>query len=144
MAGESPRLLSGGNPQIPKGDGDAPVREYIAGMPGWKADVGRERDAIIERAVPGATRAVRWNAPFYGVPGGGWFATFRCFTRYVKVTFFDGVDLDPVPPEAGKDDRARHLHVHEGEDLDAALLTRWMQQASRLPGYGSASPGPRP
>lgn len=139
MADDTPALLAGGNPQIPKGDGDAPVRAYIAAMPGWKRDVGERLDAVIKAAVPGVRRAVRWNSPFYGTDGGGWFTSFHCFTRYVKVAFFDGVDLDPVPPEASKDPRARYVHIHKDDDIDDALLTRWMEQAARLPGYGSTA-----
>ena len=85
-----PKLLSGGNPQIAKADGDAPVQAYIAAMPGWKRDVGRRLDALITRTVPGVRKAVKWNSPFYGMEGQGWFLNFHCFTRYVKVAFFRG------------------------------------------------------
>ena len=130
-----PVLLAGGNPQIPKGDGDAPVRAYLAAMPGWKGDVGRRLDALIAAAVPDVARAVRWNSPFYGVPGNGWFATFHCFTRYVKVSFLHGAALDPLPPEPSKDERTRSLHVHEDADLDEAQLASWFRQAADLPGW---------
>ena len=130
-----PTLLSGGNPQIPKGDGPSPVRAYIEAMPGWKHDVGRRLDELIEATVPEVQRAVRWNSPFYGVAGNGWFASYHCFTRYVKLTFFRGADLDPVPPERGKDEHARHVHLHEHDDLDVDLLTSWIRQAADLPGW---------
>ena len=129
------RLLSGGNPQIAKADGDAPVKAYIASMPGWKREVGRRLDALIVRVVPGVRKAVRWNSPFYGVEGRGWFVAFHVFTRYVKVTFFRGASLIPVPPGGtGKD--ARWIDVHE-EDLDEAQMKRWLKQAAALPGWGS-------
>ena len=132
---EGPKLLSGGNPQIPKGDGDEPVQAYIAAMPGWKHDVGRALDALIERTVPDVRRAVRWNSPFYGVEGQGWFLSFHCFTSYIKVTFFRGAELDPPPPVDSKDPHTRYVHLPEGEDLDEPLLTRWIEQASQLPGW---------
>lgn len=137
MASESngPTLLSGGNPQIPKGDGAAPVRAYIEAMPGWKHEVGRRLDELIEATVPDVQRAVRWNSPFYGVAGNGWFASYHCFTRYVKVTFFRGADLDPVPPDRGKDEHVRYLHLHEHDDLDVDQLTSWVRQAAELTGW---------
>ena len=135
---DQPKLLSGGNPQIPKGDGDAPVQAYIEAMPGWKQDVGRRLDALIERAVPNVQKAVRWNSPFYGVEGQGWFTSYHCFTKYIKVTFFDGTSLDPVPPVESKDDNVRYFHIHEDDELDEKLLTKWMKQASRLPGWGGS------
>ncbi len=128
------RLLSGGNPQIPKGDGDAPVRAYIAAMPGWKQAVGERLDAVIEEAVPGVRKAVKWNSPLYGVEGEGWFLSVHCFTRYVKVTFFRGAALTPVPPGASKQKDVRYLDIHEGGALDEGQLTDWIRQASRLPG----------
>lgn len=128
-----PRLLSGGNPQIPKGYGDAPVQAYIEAMPGWKSEVGRRLDAIIERAVPGVRKAVKWNSPFYGVEDDAWFLSYHCFTKYVKVTFFRGASLDPVPPGPSKHAGVRYLDVREGQ-LDEAQFTDWVTQASRLPG----------
>lgn len=128
-----PRLLSGGIPQIPKGDGDAPVQAYIAAMPGWKRDIGRRPDALIEAAVPGAHKAVKWNSPFYGVEAGSWFLSLHCFTKYVKVTFFRGLSLEPVPPGASKSQDTRYLDIHEGQ-LDEAQFTAWVEQASKLPG----------
>jgi len=133
-AGAAPRLLSGGNPQIAKAEGDAPVQAYIAAMPGWKRDVGRTLDAIIERAVPGVHKAVKWNSPFYGVKGNGWFLSFHCFTRYVKVAFFRGTSLRPVPPGESKHEEVRYLDIHEDRRIDEAQLAAWVQQASRLPG----------
>jgi hypothetical protein len=130
-----PKLLAGGNPQIAKGDGDAPVQAYIAAMPGWKRDVGRRLDALVERVVPGVRKAVRWNSPFYGVEGQGWFLGVHCFTRYVKLSFFRGASLRPVPPVASKDENVRYVHIHEGEELDEAQLARWIKQASELPGW---------
>lgn len=135
MADKTPKLLSGGNPQIPKGDGDAPVRAYIAAMPGWKRAAGERLDALIEKAVPGVQKAVRWNSPFYGVEGKGWFASFHCFTRYIKITFFKGAALDPPPPVASKDADVRYLHIHEGEDVDEDQLARWLKQAAAIPGW---------
>lgn len=129
-----PKLLSGGNPQIAKGYGDAPVQAYIAAMPGWKRDVGARLDALIEAAVPGVRKAVKWNSPFYGVEEGSWFLSFHVFARYVKVAFFRGGALDPVPPVASKSQDTRYFHIHEGEALDEALFTAWVTQASRLPG----------
>jgi hypothetical protein len=133
-AGKRPRLLSGGNPQIAKGDGDAPVQAYIAAMPGWKRDVGRRLDAVIERAVPGVRKAVRWNSPFYGVEGRGWFLGLHCLTKYVKVAFYRGTSLRPVPPVESKQPGVRYVHVHEGDRLDEDLVTSWVRQAAKLPG----------
>jgi hypothetical protein len=129
------RLLSGGNPQIPKGDGDDPVQAYIAAMPGWKRAVGERLDEIITRTVPDVRKAVRWNSPFYGAPDAGWFVSYHCFTKYVKVTFFDGRQLDPIPPVGSKDANARYFHIHEGDELDEALFTNWTEQAAALPGW---------
>jgi hypothetical protein len=129
-----PRLLSGGNPQIPKGDGDGPVQAYLAAMPGWKQEVGRRLDALVERAVPGVRKAVRWNSPFYGVEGRGWFLSFHCITRYVKVALFRGASLRPMPPVASKQAQVRYLHVHEGDRIDAELVGAWIRQAAALPG----------
>jgi hypothetical protein len=133
-----PVLLSGGNPQIAKADGDAPVQAYIAAMPGWKSDLGRRLDAIITRSVPDVRKAVRWNSPFYGGEGQGWFASFHCFTKYVKVTFFNGASLDPVPPGASKDENVRYLDLREDDVLDEAQLAAWAAQASRLPGWSGS------
>lgn len=134
MAGE-PTLLSGGNPQIAKADGDAPVQAYIAAMPGWKRDAGRRLDALVERIVPGVRKAVKWNSPFYGVEGQGWFLSFHCFNRYVKVTFFRGAALDPLPPVGSKDANTRYFHIHEDEQPDEALVASWIRQAAALPGW---------
>ena len=130
-----PKLLSGGNPQIPKGEGDAPVQAYIAAMPGWKRAVGARLDALIVAAVPDVRKAVRWNSPFYGTAGGGWFLSFHCLTRYVKVTFFNGTALDPLPPVGSKDPRTRYLHVGEDGALDAEKFSGWVRQAAALPGW---------
>lgn len=132
-AKKKPKLLSGGNPQIAKGDGDAPVQAYIAAMPGWKRDVGRRLDALIVRTVPGVHKAVKWNSPFYGVEGQGWFLNFHCFTRYVKVAFFRGTSLRPAPPGESKHKDVRYLDIHEDE-LDEARVAAWVKQASQLPG----------
>ena len=129
-----PRLLSGGNPQIPKGDGDGPVQDYIAAMPGWKHDAGRQLDDLIERIVPDVKKAVRWNSPFYGVEGRGWFLSYHCFTRYMKVTFLRGSQLDPLPPEKSKDPNTRYLHIYEDRRVDDEQLTKWIRQAARMPG----------
>lgn len=128
-----PVLLSGGNPQIAKGQGDAPVQAYIAAMPGWKSDLGRRLDALITEAVPGVNKAVKWNTPFYGNDGDGWFVAFHCFTHYVKVTFFRGTSLDPVPPGASKQPEVRYLDIREGA-FDETQFTDWIRQASKLPG----------
>jgi hypothetical protein len=128
-------LLSGGNPQIPKGDGDAPVQAYIAAMPGWKHDVGRKLDDLIVKTVPDVRKAVKWNSPFYGAAAGeGWFTSFHCFDRYVKVTFFRGTSLDPVPPGASKTPETCYLDIYEDEPFDQAQFVSWIEQASRLPG----------
>ena len=132
--GAAPVLLSGGNPQIPKGDGDAPVQAYIAAMPGWKSDVGRRLNALIERTVPGVRKAVRWNSPFYGVEGMGYFLNLHVFTGHVRVTFFRGAELEPLPPGKMKDPDARHVDVHEGE-LDEAQMAAWVRQAAGIPGW---------
>lgn len=129
-----PVLLSGGNPQIPKGDGDGPVQAYIAAMPGWKRDVGRRLDALIVGAVPGVRKAVKWNSPFYGVEEGAWFLSLHCFARYVKVAFFRGAALTPTPAVASKVADTRYLHIHEHDTLDEARFIGWVRQASRLPG----------
>lgn len=135
MANDPPRLLSGGNPQIPKGDGDAPVRAYLAAMPGWKRDVGHTLDELIARAVPGVRKAVKWNTPFYGAPDGeGWFLGFHCITKYVKVAFFRGASLSPPPPVVSRQADVRYFHIHEGEAIDESLFISWVIQASRLPG----------
>ncbi|MFA5944319.1 MAG: DUF1801 domain-containing protein [Candidatus Thermoplasmatota archaeon] len=128
-----PALLSGGNPQIAKGDGDAPVQAYLAAIPGWKREVGRRLDALIVRTVPGVQKAVKWNSPFYGVAGQGWFLSFHVFTRYVKVTFFQGTSLRPVPGGGtGKD--ARWIDLHEDE-FDEKQLATWIRQAAAIPGW---------
>jgi hypothetical protein len=129
-----PVLLSGGNPQIAKGYGDAPVRAYIAAMPGWKSDLGRRLDAIVERVVPGVKKAVKWNSPFYGVEGQGWFLSFHCYTRYVKVAFFRGASLRPLPPGESKHKDVRYLDIHEDDQVDEDQLVDWVRQASELPG----------
>ena len=129
-----PALLSGGNPQIAKADGDAPVQAYIAAMPGWKSDVGRRLDALIVRTVPGVRKAVKWNTPFYAIEGQGWFLGFHCITKYIKVAFFRGKSLRPVPPGASKSQDTRYLNIHEDDQLDEAQLAAWVKQASRLPG----------
>lgn len=129
------KLLSGGNPQIAKGDGDAPVQAYIAAMPEWKSGVGRRLDTLIVDAVPHVSKAVKWNSPLYGIDGQGWFLSFHCFTKYVKVTFFSGASLDPIPPGESKSREARYLDIYEVDELDQELLTTWVRQASRLPGW---------
>jgi len=130
-----PKLLAGGNPQIPKGDGDEPVQAYIEAMPGWNQDVGRRLDALIERTVPEVTKGVRWNSPFYGIEGQGWFLSYHCYTKYVKVTFFKGTSLDPIPPVESKHEEERYFHIHEDDELDEALVSSWIKQASKLPGW---------
>ncbi len=135
--GAKPKLLSGGNPQIPKGYGAAPVQAYLEAMPGWKQAVGRKLDALIERTVPDVQKAVKWNSPFYGAPDAApdhWFLSFHCFDRYVKVTFFQGAALKPAPLETSKYPNVRYFHVHEEDELDEAQFADWVRQASQLPG----------
>jgi hypothetical protein len=130
-----PTLLAGGNPQIAKADGDAPVNAFIAGMPGWKRDVGRRLDALIVRSVPNVRKAVKWNSPFYGIEGQGWFLSFHCYTRYVKVAFFRGASLRPLPPGESKTEETRYLDIHEDGTLEEAQLATWIRQAAALPGW---------
>jgi hypothetical protein len=129
-------LLSGGNPQIAKAEGDAPVRAYIAAMPAWKRGVGERLDALITRTVPGVRKAVKWNTPFYGLDGQGWFLGFHTFTRYIKVSFFRGTSLRPVPPGPSKQENVRYIDLHE-DDLDETQMASWVKQAAALPGWES-------
>ncbi|MEO8751619.1 MAG: DUF1801 domain-containing protein [Casimicrobiaceae bacterium] len=135
-ASAQPTLLAGGNPQIAMADGDDPVQAYIAAMPGWKREVGRRLDALVTRTVPGVSKAVKWNSPFYGMNGQGWFVSFHTFTNYVKVTFFKGTSLRPVPP-GGAAKESRWIDVHE-HDLDEAQLGAWVRQAAAMPGWGKS------
>ncbi|MEL7483598.1 MAG: DUF1801 domain-containing protein [Planctomycetota bacterium] len=128
------KLLSGGNPQIPKGDGDAPVHAYLDAMPDWKAGVGRELDKLIVKTVPSVRKAVRWNSPFYGIEDNGWFLSFHCFTKYIKVTFHNGTTLQPLPPFDSKHESVRYAHIAEGEQIDGKLWKSWIKQAAKLPG----------
>jgi hypothetical protein len=134
-ATSKPVLLAGGNPQIPKGYGDAPVQAYVRAMPGWKREVGRRLDALVSRTVPQVRKAVKWNTPFYGVQGRGWFLGFHCFTKYVKVTFFNGASLRPPPPVDSKDEATRYLHVYEHDELDESQFAKWVKQAAARPGW---------
>jgi hypothetical protein len=131
----TPALLAGGNPQIAKADGDAPVQAYIAAMPGWRSSVGRRLDALITRTVPGVRKAVKWNSPFYGVEGQGWFLDFHTFTNYVKVAFFRGASLHPLPPGKSKRKDVRYLDIHEHDHFDESQLATWIRQAAALPGW---------
>jgi hypothetical protein len=137
-AAAKPRLLAGGNPQVAKADGDAPVQAYIAAIPGWKREVARRLDELIAGAYPKARKAVRWNSPFYGVEGGGWFLSLHCFTKYVKVTFFNGAALKPLPPGESKMKDVRHFDIREGDQIDEVRFAKWVKQAARLPGWGKA------
>lgn len=130
-----PKLLSGGNPQIPKGDGDAPVQAYIAAMPGWKQDVGRRLDALVVRTIPDVRKAVKWNSPFYGVEGQGWFLSTHCFNRFVRLTFFKGGSLDPLPPGTSKYEEVRYFDIYEDKPVDEEQLASWIRQAAALPGW---------
>ena len=130
----NPVLLSGGNPQIAKGYGDGPVQAYIAAMPGWKSDIGRRLDALVEKTVPGVCKAVKWNSPLYGVEGQGWFLGVHVFAKYIKLAFFQGASLNPVPPVESKQKNVRYFHIHEADQIDEAQLTDWVKQASHLPG----------
>ncbi len=138
-AAAKPALLAGGNPQIAKADGEAPVQAYIEAMPGWKNDVGRRLDALIVRTVPGVRKAVQWNSPFYGVEGQGWFLDFHCFTKYVKVAFFRGASLRPVPPGESKHKEVRYLDIHQDEQLDEEQMASWIRQAASIPGWDGRS-----
>jgi hypothetical protein len=135
-----PKLLSGGNPQIAMADGDAPVQAYIAAMPGWKSDLGKRLDALIVRSVPNVRKAVKWNSPFYGIEGQGWFLGLHTFTRYVKVAFFRGASLRPLPPGASKSKDTRYIDIHEGDELDEARMASWVKQAAALPGFLAPQP----
>ena len=132
----APVLLSGGNPQIAKADGDAPVQAYIAAMPGWKSEVGRRLDAIVARTVPDVRKAVRWNSPFYGVEGQGWFLNFHCFTKYVKVAFFNGTSLEPLPPGESKDENVRYLTIYEDGQFDEQQLAAWVEAGQSVARLG--------
>ena len=134
------KLLSGGNPQIAKADGNAPVRAYIAAMPGWKRNLGKRLDALIVRTVPSVRKAVKWNSPFYGIEGRGWFLSFHTFTHYVKVTFFRGMSLRPVPPVTSKHTEVRYIDIREGDQLDETQLAAWVKQAAALPGWVPGKP----
>ena len=129
------KLLSGGNPQIAKGDGDAPVQAYIAAMPGWKRDVGKRLDSLIARSVPHVRKAVKWNSPFYGIEGQGWFVSFHVFARYIKVAFFRGASLHPLPPGESKQKQVRYLDIHEDDKIDEKQLANWLKQAAAIPGW---------
>lgn len=130
-----PILLSGDNPQIPKGDGDAPIQAYINAIPGWKQDLARYLDKLIVKNVPDVKKAIRWNSPFYGVEGQGWFLNFHCYTKYIKVAFFNGVSLNPLPPGESKDEKVRYLDIRENALPDEEQLSSWIRQASSLPGW---------
>ena len=130
-------LLSGGNPQIAKGDGDAPVQAYLAAMPDWKRAVGERVDALVTRTVPDARKAVKWNSPFYGIEGRGWFLSFHCYTKFVRLAFFRGVGLDPPPPGTSKQPNVRYLDIREDDTVDEAQLANWLDQAASLPGWNS-------
>jgi len=129
-----PVLLSGGNPQIPKGYGDGPVQDYIAAMPGWKSGVGAWIDGVVVRTVPDVRKAVKWNSPLYGMDDKSWFLSLHCMTKYVKVAFFRGAELEPEPPVGSKQPLVRYFHIHEGDEPDEAQFADWVRQASRLPG----------
>ena len=131
---KEPVILSSGNPQIAKGDGDAPVQAYIAAMPGWKSDIGRRLDALVERIVPGVHKAVKWNTPLYGIKNEGWFFAIYCYKKYVQLTFFRGTSLKPVPPGASKNKETRYFNIYEEDELDEAQIGDWVKQASELPG----------
>ena len=135
MTAAKPPLLAGGNPRVAKGDGQAPVQAYVAAMPGWKRAVGERLDALVERSVPEVRKAVRWNSPFYGLDGRGWFLSFHCYTAFVKVAFFRGASLRPPPPGASKQPDVRYLDIREADVIDDAQLADWIRQAAALPGW---------
>ena len=134
MRKAKPKLLSGGNPQIPKGHGNAPVKAYIAAMPGWKSKLGRKLDRLITSTVPGVSKAVKYNSPLFGMEGQGWFLSLHVFTNYVKVAFFRGASLRPIPPGKSKQKHVRYLDIHDDDELDEPQFTNWVKQASKLPG----------
>ena len=138
-------LLSGGNPRIAKAEGDTPVQAYIAAMPGWKREIGAEVDRLVVEAFPDVRKAVKWNSPFYGSRH-GWFLSFHCYAKYVKVAFFDGTQLRPVPPGESKQAKVRYLDIHEDIDFDRERFSSWVAQASKLPGWEirASSAGRRP
>ncbi|MDT8758281.1 DUF1801 domain-containing protein [Sphingomonas psychrotolerans] len=135
MTADKPALLSGGNPQIAKGDGDAPVQAWIAAAPEWKHEIARQLDALIVRTLPEVRKAVKWNSPLYGMDGKSWFLGLHCYNRYIKLAFFNGGGLEPLPPVESKDPNTRYFHIHEGEALDTAQLADWIRQAAALPGW---------
>jgi hypothetical protein len=135
MPTRKPKLLAGGNPRIAKGDGNAPVQEYIKAIPGWKRDVARRLDAVITRSIPRVRKAVKWNSPFYGIEGQGWFLSFHCYTNYVKVAFFKGSSLTPMPPGTSKQKDVRYLDVREDDELDEQQFAKWIRQAASIPGW---------
>ena len=135
MASSEPRLLSGGNPQVAKGDGDAPVQAYIAAMPGWKRGIGEQLDALVARAVPKARKAVKWNSPFYGIEGLGWFLSIHCYAKFVRVAFFKGAALTPPPPGPSKQPDVRYLDIRESDAIDETRLADWLRQAAARPGW---------
>jgi hypothetical protein len=141
--GLKPALLAGGNPQVAKSEGDAPVQAYIAAMPGWKRGIARRLDALIVSTVPGVRKSVKWNSPFYGIQGNGWFLSFHCFTRYIKVAFFRGTSLRPAPPGESKHKDVRYLDIHEGDELDEAQMTSGSCRPLHYPAFSSPSPEPR-
>ena len=134
-AASKPKLLSGGNPQIPKGEGDAPVQAYIPALPGWKKQAGAKLDKLVENTVPGVRKAVKWNSPFYGVEGQGWFLSYHAFAKYLKVTFFRGAQLEPLPPVGSKDPNTRYVHIEEDQPVDERQLADWIRQAAAIPGW---------
>ena len=131
---KKPKLLTGGNPQIAKGYGDGPIEAYMTALPGWKEDVGRRLDKLIVEAIPKVSKAVKWNSPFYGNDGDGWFVSYHAMTRYIKIAFFRGTSLKPMPPVESKQANVRYLHINEDGALDDAQFTKWIKQASKLPG----------
>ena len=133
--GKAVKLLAGGNPQIAKADGDAPVQAYIAAMPGWKHDLGKRLDALVMEHVPNVKKAIKWNSPFYGMENNGWFLAFHVFTHYVKVSFFRGTSLQPTP-QGGTGKEARWIDIRE-QDFDEAQMSAWIKQAAALPGWMS-------
>ena len=134
-AASKPKLLSGGNPQIPKGEGDAPVQAYITALPGWKKQAGAKLDKLVENTVPGVRKAVKWNSPFYGVEGQGWFLSYHAFAKYLTVTFFRGAQLEPLPPVGSKDPNTRYVHIEEDQPVDERQLADWIRQAAAIPGW---------
>jgi hypothetical protein len=126
-------LLSGGNPQIAKAEGDAPVQAWIAAAPGWKRGVGERIDGLVVKVLPGVRKAVKWNSPFYGADPDGWFLSLHCYDRFVRLAFFRGALMEPQPPGPSKVGDVRYLDIREDDATTDKQITAWIRQAIKLP-----------